>query len=150
MNIQEIMNRIAEILDDAKTGILATADPSGRPHMRWMTPVLVHGRPGTIFAVTSPQFAKAVHLASHPEAEWMLQTRALDEIVNMKCKINTIDNPSMKAEILEAVGKKLTVFWKVNKNTDLIILETVIEEAIYFSPMKGIKEIVRFDAQEGK
>lgn len=148
MNMHSIMSKISSILDDAKTGVLATVDTFGRPHMRWMTPTFVKGRPGTIFAVTSPQFEKAVHLASHPEAEWMLQTRALDEIVNIKCRINTIDNPSIKAEILEAVGKKLAVFWRVNNATDLIILETVIEEATYLSPMKGIREVVYFDRKE--
>ena len=150
MNVHEIMNKISSILEDAKAGVLATVDTSGRPHMRWMTPTLVQGRPGTIFAVTSPQFAKAIHLASHPEAEWMLQTRSLDEIVNIKCRINILDNPSIKAEILEAVGKKLTVFWKVNNTMDFIILETVIEEATYLSPMKGIREVVYFNGQEEK
>ena len=84
MNVHTIMNKISSILEDAKTGVLATVDTSGRPHMRWMTPTLVQGRPGTIFAVTSPQFEKVVHLASHSDAEWMLQTRTLDEIVNIK------------------------------------------------------------------
>ncbi len=148
MDIHGIMSRIAEILEDSKAGVLATVDADGRPHMRWMTPTMLQGRPGTIFAVTSPQFAKAIHLAAHPEAEWILQTRALDKIVNIKCRINIIDNPSIKAELLEAVGKKLTVFWKVNKEMDFIVLETVMEEAVYQSPMKGIKEVVRFDVQE--
>lgn len=148
MDIQGIMNRIAEILEDSKTGVLATVDADGRPHMRWMTPAVLQGRPGTIFAVTSPQFAKAIHLAAHPEAEWMLQTRALDEIVNIKCKISIIDNPSIKAELLETVGKRLSVFWKVNQEMDFIVLEAAMEEAVYQRPMKGIKEIVRFDVQE--
>ncbi len=148
MNIHGIMSKTAEILEDAKAGILATIDTSGRPHMRWMTPTLLQERPGTLFAVTSPQFTKVLHLASHPEAEWMLQTRSLDQIVNIKCKINIVDNPSLKAEVMEAVGRKLSVFWKVNKETDFIVLETILEEATYFCPMKGIKEVVAFNRQE--
>ena len=50
---------------------------------------------------------------------------------------------------MEAVGKKLTAFWKVNSTMDFIILETVIEEATYLSPMKGIREVVHFGRQEG-
>lgn len=148
MDIHEIMNKISEILEDSKSGILATVDTSGRPHMRWMTPALVHWRPGTIFAVTSPQFAKAVQLATHPEAEWMLQKRTLEEIVNIKCRINLIDNPSIKSEVLEAVGKQLTAFWRVNTGTELIVLETVLEEATYYSSMKGTREVVHFIQQE--
>lgn len=148
MDIHGIMGKIEEILEDSKTGVLATVDTSGRPHMRWMTPAIVHGRPGAIFAVTSPQFAKAIHLASHSEAEWMLQTRALDEIVNIKCKINLIDNPSIKSEILEAAAKKLTAFWKVNTGMDFIVLETILEEAAYYNPMKGLKEVINFSPRE--
>ena len=34
-------------------------------------------------------------------------------------------------------------FWKLKgEESDLIVLETIIEEAIYYRPMKGIKELV--------
>ena len=55
----------------------------------------------------------------------------------------------MKAQVMEAIGRKLTVFWKVNKqSTDFVILETIIDEACWFTPMKGEREVVSF-RQEG-
>lgn len=145
MNIQDMMNKILYILEDSRTGILATTDMEGRPHMRWMTPVVLREKPDILYAVTSPHFQKALQLEQCNKVEWMLQTRALDQIVNIKGFINIIDNPSVKAQIMEYAGNRLTVFWNANSlNTDFIALETVVEEAVWYVPMKGIRETVNF------
>lgn len=149
MNNQEMMNKIEAVLEDAKAGILATVDAAGSPHVRWMTPVILSQWPDAIFAVTSPDFPKILQLDSNKKVEWMIQTRALDQIINVRGGINILDNPSLKAQVMEAIGKKLTVFWNINKQkTDFVILETVIEEASWFAPMKDLREIVQF-RQEG-
>lgn len=145
MNIQEMMNKIEFVLEDAKAGVLATVDADGRPHARWMTPVVLAQWPHAVFAVTAPQFPKVLQLDANNQVEWLLQTRALDQIINIRGTINVLDNPSLKAQVMEAIGKKLTVFWKVNKaQTDFVILETVIDEAGWSAPMKGLQEIVVF------
>jgi pyridoxamine 5'-phosphate oxidase len=149
VNIQEMMGKIEAVLEDAKAGILTTVDEKGRPHARWMTPVLLAPWPETIFAVTSPDFPKILQLGSNNKIEWMIQTKSLDQIINVRGGINVLDNPSLKAQVMEAIGKKLTVFWKINQNnTDFVILETVIDEAVWYAPMKGRREIVSFQ-QEG-
>jgi pyridoxamine 5'-phosphate oxidase len=90
-----------------------------------------------------------MQLDANNQVEWMLQTRALDQIINIRGGINVLDNPSLKAQVMEVIGKKLTVFWKVNKDkTDFVILETVIDEACWSAPVKGLKEVVTF-RQEG-
>ena len=149
MNSREMMRKIEAVLEDAKAGILTTTDAQGHPHVRWMTPVLLAEWPETLFAVTAPDFPKIKQLAANNRVEWMLQSKSLDQIINIRGAINVLDNPSLKAQVMESVGKKLTVFWKVNKeNTDFVILETVIDEASWFAPMKGLREIVAFQ-QEG-
>ncbi len=145
MNQHEIMYKIEQLLEDSKTGILATVDKKGNPRMRWMTPTILKGRPNVLFAVTSPDFVKVVQLGIHPEVEWMIQTRSLNEVVNLRGKINILDNPAIKSEVMEHLAKRLTVFWRVNiEKTDFIVLETIIEEVTYFQPMKGHKETVHF------
>ena len=144
-----MMNKIETVLEDAKAGVLATVDAEGKPHARWMTPVVLAQWPETVFAVTSPDFPKILQLDANNKVEWLIQTRALDQIINVRGGINVLDNPSLKAQVMEAIGKKLTVFWKVNKDkTDFVILETVIDEASWYAPMKGLREIVKF-RQEG-
>ena len=104
-----------------------------------------------LFAVTSPHFPKILHLDANNQVEWMIQTRALDQVINVRGGMNVLDNPSLKAQVMEAIGKRLTVFWKVNRdNTDFIILETVIEEACWSAPVKGLKEVVDFREEGGQ
>jgi len=150
VNRQEMMHKIESVLDDAKAGVLATVDDHGRPHARWMTPVVLAQWPNTLFAVTSPHFPKILQLDANNQVEWMIQTRALDQVINVRGGMNVVDNPSLKAQVMEAIGKRLTVFWKVNRdNTDFIILETVIEEACWSAPVKGLSEVVDFRAEGG-
>jgi pyridoxamine 5'-phosphate oxidase len=145
MTKQDVMYKIEQILETTHAGVLATLDQDGNPRMRWMTPAILQGRADVLFAVTSPDFQKVVQLETHPEVEWMIQTRALDQIVNLRGKMNVLDNPSIRSEVMEHLGKQLTVFWRVNtEKTDFIVLETIIQEATFFRPMKGYKETVRF------
>jgi pyridoxamine 5'-phosphate oxidase len=75
----------------------------------------------------------------------MFQTRALDRIVTVNGKINIVENPSIRTEVLEAVGDKLTVFWKIHEQEwEVAVLETVIENATFYLPMKSRKEKVEF------
>jgi len=144
MNQNELMEKVEQHLDDAKTGILATVDEQGRPHVRWMTPRTLKGRVNAIYTVTPASSSKAFQLGRNAHAEWMIQSKSLNEIVNLKGKINIVENPSLKTEFLENLGNQLFVFWKVNADVDdFVVLETVLEEGAYYQPMKGKKETVK-------
>jgi pyridoxamine 5'-phosphate oxidase len=81
--------------------------------------------------------------------QWIFQTRSLDKIINVEGKVNLLDNPSIRSEVLEVVGPRLVAFWKINVDErDLLVLETVIEKATYYLPMKGTKETVIFGREE--
>ncbi len=145
MNSHEVMYKVEQILENSRAGVLATLDKQGNPRMRWMTPSVVRGRPGFLFAVTSPDFEKVVELDVHADVQWMIQTRALDQVVNLKGTMTVLDSPSIRSEVMEHIAKRLTVFWRVNtEHTDFIVLETHIEKATYFRPMQNYKETVRF------
>ena len=145
MDKKEFTTIVESIIEEAKTAILATADGDGRPQMRWMTPVVLRDRPGAIYAVTSPAFRKSMHLEANPKAQWMFQTRLLDRIATVDGLVNVVDNSAMKAEVLEEIGRRLTVFWKVNEDpSKLVVLETIIQEASYFEPMAGRRQTVDF------
>jgi general stress protein 26 len=145
MDKRQLMNRVEEILEDAKAAVLTTVDEEGRPQVRWMTPTVLKGREGFLYTVTTPKTRKLVNLEGQPVVEWMIQTRALTEVVNLRGIMREVDNPALKAEVLEEVGARLTVFWKINpEKTDFVITETMIGEASYFKPMKAEKIIVQF------
>jgi len=144
LNKRDVIATLEMILNEAHTAVLATVDEHGRPHLRWMTPALIGGREGAIFAVTSPGFAKTRQLASHPEVEWLFQTPLLDTVVMARGRINVLDNPSILAEVLEALGPYMHSFWRLQGDErELVVLETVIEEAVCYWPLKGKKETVQ-------
>jgi general stress protein 26 len=150
MDAREIMQRVEAIIEAHGTGLLATVGDDGGPRMRWLTPAVLRGRPGALYALTAPGFAKVGQARAHPRVEWMFQTPALDEIVTLRGRINVVENPSLRAEALEVIGPRLRAFWKLaHDGRDLAVLETVIDEATRYLPMQGRKDTVRFDAGGG-
>lgn len=141
----EFISALRQVVDDVKTGLLATVDGEGNPHMRWMTPTLMDERPGAIYAITSKHFAKREQLDKNPQVQWLFQTRSLDTIIYANGRANLVDNKSLLNEVLEILAPRLRTFWNVNTDeTSLFVLETVIETGRYFLPLKGSKEDVVF------
>lgn len=145
MDARQLLRKTATLIEDARAGLLVTVDEDGRPQARWMTPTLLRGRPDALFAVTSPWSAKVAQMRANPEVEWLIQSPALTEIVTLRGAASLVDNPAIKREILDAIGQRLTVFWKVNpERTDLVVIETVVHGGTYLRPMQGVRETVRF------
>lgn len=144
MTTAQFMYEIEAMLEDAGTAVLATVDSEGRPGMRWMTPAILKDRPNSIYAVTSLDFRKKAQLEERPEVQWMFQTRSLNRIAHVNGTAGLLDNPAMRAEVLEKIGGKLGVFWKLKADAGrLVVIETVIEEGRFFLPMKGeVKTVV--------
>jgi general stress protein 26 len=145
MELHKLMSKLDEIIDDSNAGVLSTSDINGVTHMRWMTPILLRGRKGVIYSVTSQDSRKVGQILKHPNVTWMIQTRSLDQVVTIYGKTNVLDNPSIKSELLETVGKRLTMYWKINEDlNDFVVLETEIERAVFYKPMKALSETVDF------
>jgi pyridoxamine 5'-phosphate oxidase len=138
MKKNEVLENLEKIIEDSKTGVLATTDEEGRPHMRWMMPALLRGRPGAIYTVSGPGTPKIKHLEARPQVEWMLQSRSLDRIITVRGRAQVVDEPSIKREVLEAVGRRLAAFWKYNEDpSQLVVVETIAESICCYQPMKG-------------
>jgi len=150
MDNRAMLDALERVLDNSKVAVLATAGKDGRPSVRWMTPALVRGRDGFIYAVTSPAFAKAREVSDNAQVEWMLQTKSLSEILTIQGEMTIIDNPAAKAEVLEALGGNLGTFWKVNPDeSSLVVLETRISSATLFNPLTGDKKSFTVGGNDG-
>ena len=137
MEFKQIVSVLHSILEESKVGVLTAIDDRGYPHSRWMTPALLPRFPGRLFAVTGSRFGKVGFIRENPKVEWAFQSRTLDRIVSLKGKAFVVDEPELKVEVLEAIGPNLQVFWRINpKAGDLVVLETEIEEAVLFHPLK--------------
>lgn len=145
MDTQQLLTIIEAILDISKTAVLITADSQGNPHARWMTPTVLKYRPGAIFAFSVPDTLKLKNIEANPRVEWLLQNPNLTRVINIIGRARVIDNPSFKTELMDILGSSLAVFWKANSGKDdFVIIETVIEEAVYLEPMTGLREAVKF------
>ena len=145
VQIRDFLIEVEGLLEESMTGLLTTVDGEGKPHIRWMTPTLLKDRPGALYAVTAKDFAKSEQLAENPFVEWMIQGRDLMRIAHISGRVNLIENPSLRREVLEIIGPRLRVFWNVNHDTaNLIVLETVMERGKFFIPMKGQTYDVKF------
>jgi pyridoxamine 5'-phosphate oxidase len=145
MERREVLAAIENIVDEVKTAIFATVDGEGKPCMRWVTPAVLRGRTGALYFITYPGSEKVRQIAANPNAQWIFQTRALDRIIAVDGKVNVLDNPSIRSEVLEVVGPRLAAFWKINLDErDLLVIETIIEKVVFYRPMKGERETVVF------
>jgi general stress protein 26 len=145
MDTGEVMGKIQAIIDAHGAGVLATVDKGGRPHMRWLTPIVFPNKIGMVYALTLPSFPKVAQIRSTPQVEWLFQTTTLQEVVTARGKASIVDNPSLRSEVLEALGRHLYAMWKLTEDVrDLLVLETALEEAVYYRPMTGEKVRVSF------
>lgn len=150
MDSRTMLDALERVLESAKIAVLATVDADGAPHMRWMTPAFVRGRDGFLYAVTSPDFDKAKEIEANAQVEWMVQSKSLNEIIQVTGSMAIIDNPSAKAEVLEAIGGHLGTFWKMNPDqSKMVVLETSIEEIKQTKPISGERNVVSFGESDG-
>jgi pyridoxamine 5'-phosphate oxidase len=110
-----------------------------------MTPALLKDRDGAIYALTSNNFEKRKQLESSQQVQWMFQSKALDRMATVNGRVNLIENASMRSEVIEEIGGKLGVFWKINSDpSSLVVIETIPEEGKLFLPMKGVTRSISF------
>jgi uncharacterized pyridoxamine 5'-phosphate oxidase family protein len=67
MDQREIMYKVEQLLEDSKTGVLATIEKDGTPRMRWMTPII--------------KSEVMEHLAKRLTVFWKVNTEKTDFIV---------------------------------------------------------------------
>jgi general stress protein 26 len=151
VDTRAMLDAMERVLEDAKVAILATVDVDGRPHVRWMTPTTVRGREGYLYAVTSPEFGKVSDASGNSAVEWQIQTKSLNEIVTVRGEMRIVNNAAAHAEVLEAIGGNLGVFWKLNPDeSKLVVLETEISEIIHFIPTKGERTLTKMGGSRGE
>lgn len=151
MDTRAMLNAMERVLEVSRIAILATVDADGRPHVRWMTPTVVRGRRGCLYAVTSPDFQKAVEADGNPAVEWLIQTKSLDEILTVRGQMSVVDDAAAKSEVLEAIGGDLAVFWKMNPDeSNLVVLETAIDEIVQLKPMTGVRTVTSIGGNDGQ
>lgn len=136
MNEQEPLRALHALLESVHVGILTTLDDEGWPHSRWLTAAALPRVPDCFYCVTGAGSAKVKELDACDKVQWSFQSPSLREIATVRGRAVVLNNPGLKAEVLEALGPTLAVFWKINPDpAKLVVLETAIEQVRLFRPM---------------
>lgn len=144
MEKSELMNLSAELLSNSKTAVLSTVSKDG-PRMRWMSPVFLNSDYNHIYAVTSSELGKTTDISENENVQWMLQSKSLDKIITFNGIIRMVEDLSLRNEVIQTIGAQLQTFWTINKDpSTLTVLETEIESAVVFYPVKGQKHLITY------
>lgn len=139
MKDQDPLRAFRALLDTVRAGVLCTLSEDGYPHSRWMTAAVLPRVSDCLYAVTTAGSAKVREIDLCDRVQWCFQSMTLGEIVSLRGRAAVLNNPALKAEVLEALGPNLTNFWRVNPDpAKLVVIETVIERARLFRPMERL------------
>jgi general stress protein 26 len=141
MTETELQRRLEDIVSVAKAAVYATNVSGKPPQLRWVTPAFLRDHPGAIYFVTFPGSRKVKQTRADSSVSWSFQTPSLDCIVQVHGTAVVLENAALASEVLEQVGPRLSVFWRVTPDQHrLTVIETTIESAEIFHPMKGSYE----------
>ncbi len=138
MKITEPIEELRALLDNAKVGYLSTVGADGYPHGRWMTPTMLSGEHRFVYCVSMSGSRKATEIQACQKVSWSFQTASLGTVIAARGSAVVLDNPQLKAQVLEALGPNLANFWRINPAAkQLIIIETAIEHVSLYRPAAG-------------
>jgi len=137
MKEMEPVAALKYLLDSSKVGLLATSGHDGQPHTRWVTAAMLPGERRLLYCVTMAGTRKAKDIVDNDRVAWSFQSPSLDTIVSLTGRARILDLPELKAQVLEALGRDLTTFWRVNTNPKhLIVIESTIDDISLYHPMQ--------------
>lgn len=140
MREMEPIAALSSLLENSKVGMLATSGPEGQPHLRWVTAAMLKGEHRYLYCVTMSGTRKARDIGDNDRVAWSFQTPSLDTIVGVSGRARILDLPELKAQVLEALGRDLTTFWRINTNPkNLVVIESTIDDIRLYRPMESPK-----------
>ena len=148
MDAKQFLQKLRVLTGEEFFGVISYTSSDGAPRARWMSPAFIRGVDG-LFAVTSKRFGKALAIDQNPRVHWMFQDKALREVLGVSGRAVLIDNPSLKAQVIEVIGPHLSVFWGQTPDPeDLIVIETQLEQGEYYSTMTQTKYQIPLDEEK--
>lgn len=137
MQEKSAFEKLQDLVEEVRIGIFITVDEKNSPHPRWMSPVFLPRLKGALYAVTAADNEKVRHLEANPRVSWIFQSKPLDRIATLNGLARVVKDPTLSAEVLEAIGPRLQVFWKYSCDPKkLLVVETILEDFSWFSPLK--------------
>jgi len=136
MKAHETLDSFHTLLEDVRRGLFITIDSEGYPQARWMVAASLNEKPDYIYSLSFDSSNKIRDLEKNRKVAWSFQLPSLNEIVYIQGEASVLDNPQLKAEVIEALGPNLTHFWRVRpEHGYLVVIETAIEKIRLQQPL---------------
>ena len=138
MKQKEPVDELRALIDTARIGMLSTVGNDGFPHLRWMTVATLQGQKDFIYCVSGIGSTKVADIEGSDKVAWSFQSVTLDRIVKVAGRARVITIPELKAQVLEALGRNLDLFWRIDPDPGrLVVIETAIERLSLYRPAEG-------------
>ncbi|MFH2115295.1 MAG: pyridoxamine 5'-phosphate oxidase family protein [Spirochaetota bacterium] len=129
------LEALRSLVGDVHIGLLVTRGRDSYPDSRWMTVTLLEREHRCLYTVSTAGTRKIKDIEADARVAWSFQTPSLDRIVSVRGKAGVLDNPRLKAEVLENLGGRLENFWKINPDPGkLVVIETYAESITLYLP----------------
>jgi pyridoxamine 5'-phosphate oxidase len=143
MDAKQFLQKLTSAAEQSKYAVLSTHSKGEELKARWMCPVFFN-RTDVVYAITLKRNEKSRDVKLKEQVHWLFQDTALVEVFSVCGHAVVIDNPSLKAQVIERLGPKLGVFWKgVDDTSDLVVIETTFTEGEYFNSQTLERETVK-------
>lgn len=129
------LEALRSLVADVHIGLLISQGLDSYPESRWMTVTLLERERYCLYSVSIAGTRKLRDIEADDRVAWSFQSPSLDRIVTVRGRVAVLDNPRLKAEVLEHLGSRLENFWKINPDPGkLVVMETCIEKATLYLP----------------
>jgi len=126
---EHVIRLAKQLANSHRPGALATVDPSGAPHVRWMSTLSLQEFP-YLYALTSPVSRKVEHIRNHPKVSWMFTTEDSSTVVNLSGTATILSDKSVLNRIWRLIEDKSNAFFlSLNTTTEgVVVIETLIND----------------------
>ena len=126
---EHVIRLAKRLANGTRSGVLATVDGDGMPHLRWMATLSLNDFPH-LYALTSPTSRKIEHIYSNPHVSWMFTGESSSVIVNLCGTASILTEKSEVNRIWRMIEDKSNAYFLDldSVNGGVAVIDTVIED----------------------
>ena len=143
---EDLLGLARSLINGHHPGILATVDPAGQPHLRWMS-TLAFGEFPVFYTLTAANARKVAHIRANPQVNWMFYNKDLSFILNLHGRAHILDDPAMLKQVWRSVEDKTHTYFlnEYSHRPGFVAIETQVDSVECTSPASGLRVQVKLE-----
>lgn len=143
---EDLLGLARSLINGHHPGILATVDPAGQPHLRWMS-TLAFGEFPVFHTLTAANARKVAHIRANPQVNWMFYNKDLTFILNLSGRAHVLDDPATLKQVWRSVEDKTHTYFlnEYSHRPGFVAIETQVDSVECTSPASGLRVQVKLE-----